>query len=826
MVALGAVAAAGLALAAYTAMLMSSLPDSREIAEYRPPTASRVFSYDGQLIGEFAKEKRILVDYEDIPPVLINAFLAAEDRTFWTHGGIDYVGVSRAMLNNVGNVIQGRRVEGGSTITQQVAKNVLLTSDVTIGRKVKEAILAGRLEETLSKQQILELYMNEVFLGYGSYGVGAAAQNYFGKRLEQLTPDEAAYLAALLKGPNNYHPRRRKEQAMGRRNWILGEMAELGWLPQAQAQAAMRRDLVVQDQREASQYAEADFFVEEVRRRAVQAKWGEEVNEGGYYIRTTLDPAMQDQAKTALMNGIEAYDRRHGWRGAWGQAPAGGDWTALAAKARKPAERTAWQAAMVDGDRGSIRLSNGGAGQLLSEDLSWARAGTGLQAGDLVWVELTEGGRYALKQVPEANGAIVAIDPWTGRVKAMVGGYSFTLSKLNRATQANRQPGSAFKPFVYATALENGWSANSRVLDAPVTFRGANGQSWTPENYSRRSYGWQSLRNGLVYSRNQMTVRLAQSVGMRKISADAIDFGITDKMEPQLAMALGSGETTPYKLTAAYAAFVNGGRRISPHLMEVVHDRDGKTVYRAEDRRCPRSCATAWTGDESPRVPTVGERVIDPKTAYAITGMLQGVVQSGTATKALVLNRPVAGKTGTTNEYRSAWFVGYTPDLVVGVFVGFDDNRSLGQGETGGESALPVFVDFMGQVYGESPAKAFLPPDMDRWDTVAGQDGSVRAGDEPGTLSTFAPQPIRVAAPTTTTTTVNGKTVTTTTTAATATRPGTTTTRTRPAERPRPAPRPRTPEPDEERPERPAAAPPPPPPPRPEPVPEDLEGLY
>jgi penicillin-binding protein 1A len=346
--ALGAVGAAGLALAAYTGLLMASLPNAREIAEYRPPTASRVFSYDGQLIGEFAKEKRILVSYDEIPPVLIDAFLAAEDRTFFEHDGIDYVGVSRAMLNNVGNVIRGRRVEGGSTITQQVAKNVLLTSDVTIGRKVKEAILAKRLEDTLSKEQILELYMNEVFLGYGSYGVGAAAYNYFGKRLDQLTPDEAAYLAALLKGPNNYHPRRRKEQALARRNWILGEMAELGKLPEAQAQAAMRRDLVVQDAPDAAQYAGADFFVEEVRRRAVQAKWGEEVNEGGYYIRTTLDPAMQDKAKIALMNGIEAYDRRHGWRGAWGSAPAAGAWEAVAAKARKPAERTAWRAALVE----------------------------------------------------------------------------------------------------------------------------------------------------------------------------------------------------------------------------------------------------------------------------------------------------------------------------------------------------------------------------------------------------------------------------------------------------------------------------------------------
>ena len=798
-VTLGAVGAAGVALAVYMGLLMGGLPNAREIAEYRPPTASRVFAYDGTLIGEFAKEKRTIVEYDDIPPVLIRAFMAAEDRTFFEHDGIDYVGISRAMLNNVGNVIRGRRVEGGSTITQQVAKNVLLTSDVTIGRKVKEAILAKRLEETLDKEQILELYMNEVFLGYGSYGVGAAAYNYFGKRLDQLTADEAAYLAALLKGPNNYHPRKRKERATSRRNWILGEMAELGWLPEAEARAAQRRELVVRDAPDTAQYAGADFFVEEVRRRAVQAKWGEEVNAGGYYIRTTLDPAMQDAAKIALMNGIEAYDRRHGWRGAWGSAPTLTGWEAEAAKAKKPTERAAWRPAVVEsaaGGSAAIQLAGGGRGALVGEDAAWAAAGAGLKPGDLIWVEPVEGGRYALKQVPAVNGAIVAIDPWSGRVKAMVGGYSFALSKLNRATQANRQPGSAFKPFVYATALENGWSPNSRVLDAPVTFRGANGQSWTPENYSRRSYGWQSLRNGLVYSRNQMTVRLAQSVGMKKISNDAVEFGVADKMEPQLAMALGSGETTPYKLTAAYAAFVNGGRRITPHLMEVVHDRDGETVYTSEDRDCPRGCNSAWTGEESPRLPTLGERVIDPETAFQVTDMLQGVVQSGTAVKARVLNRPIAGKTGTTNEYRSAWFVGYTPDLVVGVFVGFDDNRSLGEGETGGESALPVFVDFMGAVYKDAPPKPFSRPDMARWNSVAGQGAGA-----PLPLEPALPTPIR--------------------TSQTTTRPAPA--RPKPALRPAQNP-PSTPD-QPSTPTAPAAAAPPPPQPREE-VPEDLEGLY
>lgn len=809
---LGAIGAAGLALALYLGWMFHSLPDARQIAEYRPPTSSRVFAYDGALIGEFAKERRIIVDYEDIPPVLIRAFLAAEDRTFFQHGGIDYVGVSRAMLNNVGNVIRGRRVEGGSTITQQVAKNVLLTSDVTLGRKVKEAILAKRLEDTLDKEQILELYMNEVYLGYEAYGVGAAAYNYFGKRLHQLTPAEAAYIAALLKAPSNYHPIKRKEAALARRNWILGEMAELRWLPEARARAAMREDLVVNPRPPRTQFANADYFVEEVRKRAVASKWGDEVNEGGYYIRTTLDPKLQGAAQMALMNGLEAYDRRHGWRGARANAAAAADWEAEAGKLRVPTERKGWRRAMVESASGeSVRVrlvKAGGSGLLLAEDAAWAQAGAGLRPGDLVLVEPVPGGRYALKQIPEVQGAIVAMDPWSGRTLAMVGGYSFSLSRsespLNRATQANRQPGSAFKPFVYATALENGYTPASRVLDAPITLRGAGGADWTPENYQRRSFGWQSLRNGLVYSRNQMTVRLAQSVGMRKIRDDALDFGIAEDMEPVLAMALGAGETTPFKLTAAYAAFVNGGRRIEPHLMEVVHDRDGKAVYTAEDRNCPRLCDAAWNGDESPRdLPILGEQVINPVTAYQITTMLEGVVQQGTAVQARVLNRPLAGKTGTTNEYRSAWFVGYSPELVVGVFVGFDDNRSLGNGETGGVAALPVFIDFMGEALKTVPPRAFAPPNMARWASVSGQPEAFRPGTEPGAR----PAAIRTAQ---------------------------TTTR-RPERRPASALRPaqavgtRTPGSSDPAPAAPgpAAKPaaPPPPPPKEE-VPDDLSGLY
>jgi penicillin-binding protein 1A len=790
-VVLSAIGAGGLAVAVYMAWLFHSLPDARELAEYRPPTSSRVFAYDGTLIGEFAKERRIFVAYDQIPEVLIQAFLAAEDKNFFQHGGIDAVGFARAIARLPVHYVQGTRPEGGSTITQQVAKNVLLTSDVTFGRKIKEAILARRLEETLDKEQILELYMNEVYLGYRSNGVGAAAFNYFGKSLNQLTPAEAAYIAALLKGPENYHPKRHKARAIGRRNWVLTQMEELGWLTRAEAAAARRQDLVVQSAPSRAKYQDADYFVEEVRLRALGSKWGEDVDEGGYYIRTTLDPRLQSAARVSLMNGIEAYDRRHGWRGAWANVPLDG-WEAAARKRRPPSERRGWRAAIVesaDGPSVRVRALGGGEGLLEGEDAAWAARGAGLKTGDLIFVEEHAGGRYGLKQVPQANGALVAMDPWTGRVLAMVGGYSFSLSKFNRATQAERQPGSAFKPFVYATALENGFTPASRVLDAPVSFRGANGQAWTPENYQRRSFGWQSLRNGLVYSRNQMTVRLADSIGMRKVRENALEFGVTDEMEPVLAMALGSGETTPLKLTAAYAPFVNGGRTVEPHTMVVVHDRDGKAIYRAEDRDCPRNrCAAGYTGEESPRFPLPGKQVIDPVTAYQITTMLEGVVQQGTATKALVLNRPVAGKTGTTNEYRSAWFVGYTPDIVTGVFIGFDDNRSLGDGETGGAAALPVFVDFMQEALKNTPPKAFSPPEVAEIVTVGGMQEAFRPGTEPGARPPGGERPV--------------------------------------------ATRPRTPHADRERtPEYqvgsgPTPAAPPQTPPPPQKVPEDLSGLY
>ncbi len=731
---LSCVAVAGFSLAIYAAWLFHDLPDAGDLAEYRPPTSTRVYAWDGTLIGEFGKERRIFVPYDQIPQRVVKAFLAAEDHSFFQHGGIDVQGLGRAMGRDVLRLAHGDRLQGGSTITQQVAKNVLLTNDQSFGRKVKEAILARRLEQTLSKERILELYLNEIWLGNHSYGVAMAANNYFGKSLNELTLAECAYLASLPKGPSNYDPVRHRTAAVIRRNWVMGQMQELGWASPAEVRTGLADGLEVQKEPSRAHYKDADYFLEEVRLRA-RGTLGKNAEDGGYYIRTSLDSRLQTAARVALMAGLERYDRRHGWRGAWGHVEYGPGWEKAALRQTVASERRDWRAAVVDraaGGAAHVILAAGGAGELDGADAAWAKAGKGLAVGDLVFVEPKAGGRtYNLRQTPAVNGAIVAMEPRSGRVMALVGGYSFSLSRFNRATQAERQPGSAIKPFVYATALEEGgFTPSSIVLDAPITLAGAAGQAWTPENYGHGSAGPTIFRNGLVFSRNQMTVRIAMATGMKKISAMAEKAGIMDKMAPVLAMSLGAGETTPFRLTAAYAAFPNGGRKVEPHLIEEAQDRAGKSVWRADKRDCPR-CDAAYSGEESPRLQAGGTELLDPVTAYAMTLMLQGVVQNGTAAAASSLGRPLAGKTGTTNNYRSAWFMGYSPDLVVGTFVGFDDNRSLGEGETGSQDAVPIFIDFMKEALKGVPVTDFKAPREARLVRVGAHVEAFRPGVEP-----------------------------------------------------------------------------------------------
>ncbi len=727
---------AGLCAAIYAGVLFASMPSAAELADYHPPTATRVFAWDGTLIGEYSKVRRIYVPYDQMPPHLTEAFLAAEDHTFFEHGGVSVSGTGRALIKDIFNILQGRRPEGGSTITQQVAKNVLLNNRVTIGRKLKEALLATRLEQVLTKTQILELYLNEIWLGYRSYGVGAAAYNYFGKSINDLSLAQDAYLAALPKGPDNYQPVKQKAAAIRRRNMILQEMANLGWVTQADARAAMGEDLVVQATPERARYHDADYFVDEARRDALAVKGvGSDLTDGGYYMRTTLDPRLQTAARIALMDGLEAYDHRHGWRGAWGHVANSPGWQKAALAVSPPSERRDWAAALVTEVHGGVvrvqTAATNETGDILSQDVSWARAGRGLAQGDLVFVAPTSGG-FRLKQTPLVNGALVAMEPYSGRVVALVGGYSFSLSKFNRATQAYRQPGSSFKPFVYATALETGqFTPASVITDAPITLPGADGKPWTPENFERNVfYGPLVFRRGLELSLNTMTVRIALQVGMRRIIDTAKAFGVVDHMDPVLAMSLGAGETTPLRMAGAYSAFVNGGHKVTPHLIAEVEDRDGQLLYRADTRDCP-GCTADFTGGDGPDMAPDGVQLIDPITAFQIDTMLEGVVQHGTATAALVLGRPVGGKTGTTNDFRSAWFVGFSPQIVVATYVGFDDNRSLGKGETGAVAALPIFIEFMQEALRGTPRMDFRPPPNARFAYVGPNREAFRPGTEP-----------------------------------------------------------------------------------------------
>ncbi len=733
---LGIVAVAAVCMGAYMGWLFFDLPNASDLANYHPPTATRVYAWDGTLIGEYSTERRVYVPFDQMPPQVYEAFLAAEDHNFFSHGGVDVGGVSRAMLKDIFNVLQGRRPEGGSTITQQVAKNILLTNEATLGRKLKEAIEAERLEQALTKQQILELYLNEIWLGHDSYGVGAAAYNYFGKSIADLSLAQCAFLAALPKGPDNYNPSRHMAAALARRNAILQSMAELGWAKPAAAYAAMREPIVIQPPQRAK-YHDADYFVEEVRQEALaNPAIGQQVNAGGYYMRTTLDPRLQTAARIALMDGLETYDRRHGWRGAWGRIETAPGWEKSVLQHSPPSERKKWEAAVVEeADGGTVKVkvaADDSEGDIIPADVAWAHAGKGLTKGDLVFVEPDDkGAGLHLRQIPQVNGAMVAMDPNTGRVLAMVGGYSFSLSNFNRATQAWRQPGSSFKPFVYATALENGFTPASIVSAGPITLPGANGQAWSPENYEKNFPGPLIFRRGLELSLNTMTVRIAEQVGMTKIVANAVKFGVVPKMDPDLAMALGAGETTPFRITSAYSAFLNGGRRINPHLIELVQDRDGKSIFKADAREC-QGCDRDFTGDFAPAFQPEGQQVVDPITAYQIATMLEGVVQHGTAIQARSLGRPVGGKTGTTNDFRSAWFIGFTPQIVVGTFVGFDDNRSLGHGETGAVAAVPIFIEFMQEALKGYPSMELKSPPGTVFAQVGPNREAFRPGTEPG----------------------------------------------------------------------------------------------
>jgi penicillin-binding protein 1A len=741
--------------------LASDLPDYDVLAKCEPPVTTRIHAADGQLVAEYARERRLYLPIQAIPDRVKAAFLSAEDKNFYQHAGLDYYGIARAIVQNVEAYGSGTRLVGASTITQQVAKNFLLSNEQSIDRKIKEAILALRIEQAYSKDKIFELYLNEIFLGLGSYGVAAAALTYFDKSVHELSLGEAAYLAALPKAPNNYHPFRYTERAVERRNWVVDRMLENGYATAEEAEAAKSESLGVKIRTTGPHIFAADYFAEEVRRQ-IGEMFGEKVlYEGGLSIRTSLDPGTQVFARRALMDGLVAYDSDRGWRGPVAHVEIGEDWGKAVAEVAPLADVLEWRLAVVlsvsdgeaqiglrpDREPGSNRVApERSTAAIPFEQMKWTKAnrpGDVLKVGDVVYVEPVDGiaGQYGLRQVPEIEGAMVVMDPHTGRVLALVGGFSFAESQFNRATQALRQPGSSFKPFVYAAALDNGYTPSSVVMDAPIEIDPGFGQPiWRPENYSQEFYGPSTLRTGIELSRNVMTVRLAQDMGMPLVAEYSRRFGVYDNLGPYLPMALGSGETTVMRMVAGYSVFANGGRSVSPTLIDRIQDRFGRTIFRHQERVCEGCDAEAWSGQDEPTIIDNRDQVLDPMTAYQMTSMLSGVVERGTATVAKRIGKPVAGKTGTTNEYRDAWFVGYSPDLVVGVYIGYDQPRSLGRGETGGHLAAPIFTEFMEQALADSPPIPFrVPPGM-TFIPINRKTGLTAQPGDPGTiLEAFKP---------------------------------------------------------------------------------------
>ena len=697
------------------------LPDHEQLINYEPPMVTRVYASNGRLISEYAAEQRSFVPLESVPKIVINSFLVAEDKNFYNHIGIDFTSILRAAKKNINNM--GGRPEGASTITQQVAKNFFLSREISYKRKIKEILLALRIEQILDKNRILELYLNQIYLGFRSYGVAAASLNYFNKSLNELNISEAAYLAALPKAPNNYHPIRKKKAALARRNWVIKRLRQERIITEQKALIATNTELITIERPELKP-VEAQYFLEDVRKKLID-KYGEnKLYKGGLTVKTSLDPRLQKIADNTLKYGLISYDRRHGWRGPLANVDIKD--TNLKKDLSNipiPEAFPNWKASVIvhiDNLGVNIFFDDNNYGRINLKDLKWARQWRRnqylgppikypqdvLAIGDIVYVEeknekedFVEYGLlplYNLRQFPDVNGALVALDPHTGRIFAISGGISFNRSEFNRATQAYRQPGSAFKPFVYLTALEKGFAPNSKILDAPfVIDQGADLGKWSPTNYTNKFYGLSTMRLGLEKSRNLMTIRLAQMVGIESIVDTAKRLNIVEDIDPVLSMALGAGETTLEKLTVAYATLVNGGKKISPSLIDRVQNRNGETIEKHDNRLCINCKIKELDISLEPKIVNSQEQIVEPVHAYQVVSMLEGAILRGTGKKVSVIKKPLAGKTGTTNESNDTWFIGFSPDLVVGVYVGFDTPKSLGLRETGASVASPIFRDFM-----------------------------------------------------------------------------------------------------------------------------------
>ena len=778
---------AGVAALAYVDHVSQELPEYGHLEKYEPKVTTRIHAVNGTLLAEYAEEPRLYLPAQAIPDRVKQAFISAEDKMFYQHGGINFwalgkVGLAYAKAKATGS---GMRLRGASTITQQVAKNFLLSDERSLKRKTQEALLAMRLEKAFSKEKILELYLNKIYFGRfprHSYGIASAALAYFDKRVQDLTIEEAAYLAALPKAPNNYHPFEDTERAVERRNWVIGRMQANGYITADEMRAARAKPLTVNPSR-VRRAAGAGYFLEEARRRIVERYGRNKLFQGGLSVRTTLDLKVQAQAREALTSGLRSYDRKRGWRGAVTRVDVAGldlstaDWGPLLSKVPHLRDVPEWQLAMVldvsdrtatlglkprrllsgklEDDRTIVEIDlaqNGWAKRVRRDDRVEAvkTMDAIVRPGDVVYVSNeqvapkgedgtpVEGAepvsRWLLQQVPQVSGALVAMDPHTGRVKAMVGGFSFAQSQFNRATQAKRQPGSSFKPFVYAAALDNGYTPSSVVIDGPIKInQGATLGIWEPKNYGGKYAGPSTLRLGIEKSRNLMTIRLARDMGMPLISEYAKRFGIYDKDIAGLASSLGSRETTVLRMVGAYGVLANGGKAIRPALIDRVQDRYGRTIFRQDARVC-QGCSAQWTGQEEPEIVDTRDQVLDPMTAYQVTSMMEGVVLRGTAKTVAELGRPVAGKTGTTNDEKDAWFIGYSPDLVVGVFVGFDTPKAMGKGNTGGGLAAPIFTSFMKDVLEGEPVTDFRVPAGIRLYPINRKTGLLASAGKPGVI--------------------------------------------------------------------------------------------
>ena len=695
----------------------SDLPDYNILSSYKPPVSSRVHSGEGQLIAEYALQKRLFIPYDSIPKKVIYSFLSAEDKNFFTHPGIDAKSITRAIIKNLKNIYSEKRLEGASTITQQVAKNFLLNSEVSLKRKIKEAILAFRIERAYSKERIMELYLNQIYLGEGTYGIAAASLEYFDKAVNDLNYVESALLAALPRAPSKYNPYKSPERAKKRRNIVLKNLYENSYINKTQYDNLKEKEIRTK-KRKIKLIEEANFYSEEVRRIVSDTYGYDSLYKGGLSIRTPLNSNYQIEALKALRKGLEAYDKRHGWRGPI---------TNLAKEEWKknihqfiPEKSLDWKLAkVVEVDKliTKIEIENEEIGFIDFKNIAWTRKKSFedlLIPNDIIYVKKIKKNKWNLKQLPKVNGAIIVMDPHTGRVLAMVGGFSYKLSEFNRATQAKRQPGSAFKPFVYATALENGFTPSTLILDAPfVIDQGEGLKTWKPENYGKKFYGPSTLRTGIEKSRNLMTVRVAQGVGFEKISRITNRLGIYNDVPELLSVSLGSAETTLVQLTNAYCTFVNGGKKVTPIFIDRIQDRRGKTIFNADKRKCLGCEEISYLNEEIPTIQDDREQIISPATAYQITSMLEGVVKRGTGRNLRDLKLTLAGKTGTTNKNMDAWFLGFTSKIVIGVYVGFDEPESLGRYETGAKAALPIFKNFIKNVVKKKEALPFkIPKDI------------------------------------------------------------------------------------------------------------------